>query len=158
MSASMPAMTPKLKATLEQIRNPGWLCFVWCGLTAGASLLAVPAIFAADTATRPIALDVARQVFLLLGKVELGLLVALLVLIRSSGRTVTFWAYGAVLALIVIAQTAWLVPELSSRTDMIIAGREPPPSIAHAAYSISGLVKLAVLLACGFAARGPSKP
>ena len=59
------------------------------------------------------------------------------------------WSVSAVLALIMLGQAAWLIPELSSRTDMIIGGNEPPPSIAHAAYSISTLVKLGLLFGLG---------
>lgn len=131
-------------------RNPAWVCFIWFGLTAGVSLLAVTAIFSAETATRPIALDVARTVFLALSKAEFVLLILLLILVRTSHRSAQLWAYCGVIALILIAQSAWLVPELSARTDSIVAGVEPEPSIAHAAYSISGLIKLLLLLITGF--------
>ena len=139
-------------------RNPAWVCFIWFGLTAGVSLLAVAAIFTAETATRPIALDVARTVFLALSKAEFVLLIVLLILVRASHRSAELWAFCGVLALILIAQSSWLIPELSARTDSIVAGVEPEPSIAHAAYSISGLVKLLLLLIAGFASligRGP---
>ena len=77
------------------------------------------------------------------------MLVLLLTLVRVSEQAARLWAWCAVLALIMIAQVAWLIPELSARTDSILAGVEPPPSIAHAAYSISGLVKLACLFILG---------
>ena len=144
---SMPS--PRIKLNVDVLRNPAWVCFVWFGLTAGASLLAVPAIFSAESATRAVSLDVARSVFELLGKAELILLVMLLTLVRVTDQAGRLWAWCAVLALIMIAQVAWLIPELSARTDSILGGVEPPPSIAHAAYSISGLVKLACLFILG---------
>ncbi len=145
--ASMP--TPGIKLNAEVLRSPAWVCFVWFGLTAGASLLAVPAIFSAEAASRAVSLDVARSVFELLSKAELVLLILLLTLVRVADQAGRLWAWCAVLALIMIAQVAWLIPELSARTDSILAGVEPPPSIAHAAYSISGLVKLACLFILG---------
>ena len=145
----MPTPRSKLNVLKTALRSPAWVCFAWFGLTAGASLLAVPAIFSADSASRAISLDVARSVFELLGKAELVMLVLLLTLVRVSDQAAKLWAWCAVLALIMIAQVAWLIPELSARTDSILAGVEPPPSIAHAAYSISGLVKLACLFILG---------
>jgi hypothetical protein len=146
----MPPTRNKLEAIAALARNPAWVCFVWFGLTAGVSLLAVPAIFSAGTATRPISLDVARTVFLALSKAEFVLLILLLMLIRISGHSRQLWAHAGILALIMIAQAAWLIPELSARTDSIIDGVEPAPSFAHAGYSISGLVKLLLLLVAGF--------
>jgi len=51
----------------------------------------------------------------------------------------------------------WLLPELTERTRMILTGTEPPPSIAHAAYSTLELIKLGLLLTLGLAAITPSK-
>lgn len=70
-------------------------------------------------------------------------------MVRVTGRARRWWAMAMALALIQIMQAAWLVPTLSARTDMVIAGNEPPPSIAHAAYSTSSLVKLGLLFAMG---------
>lgn len=148
----MPPIPGRLKAALEQVRNPAWVCFVWFGLTAGISLLEAPVKFTAPTITRPVALDVGRVVFLALNKVELVLLVLLLVLVRVSGGARDLWAYCGVLALIMIAQSAWLLPELAARSESIVAGVEPGPSIAHGAYAVTELLKLVLLLVLGFRA------
>lgn len=131
------------------LRNPAWVCFTWFGMTAGISLLATPARFSAPTVTREIALDVGRAVFTVLNRAELVALIALLLIVRLSKRARYWWAICAVLALIVIAQSAWLLPELAERTREIVAGNEPPPSIAHAAYSTLELIKLGLLLILG---------
>lgn len=146
----MPGTPRKLNAIIGRLANPAWVCFVWFGVTAGAALLAVTAIFAADAATRPVSLDIARTLFERLVGVEFVFLVTLLLLIRSTGRATKLWAVSGLLALIMIGQAAWLIPELSARTDMILSGNEPPPSIAHAAYSSSTLIKLGLLLFVGF--------
>lgn len=113
-------------------------------------MIATPVRFTAVSITRPVALDVGRVVFAALNKAELLALVLLLLIVRVSGLARRWWHVCAVLTLIVLAQGAWLIPELAARTDMIIAGREPPPSYAHAIYSSLELVKIGVLLFCGF--------
>ncbi len=141
-------------SVLGRIRNallhPAWVCFTWIGLTVGISMLATPVRFAAGSITRPVALDVGRVVFAALNKAELAALVALLIVVRVSGRSSTWWAWCGLLILIVLAQGAWLIPELSARTDVILAGGTPPPSNAHAIYSTLELTKIGVLLFLGF--------
>ena len=142
-------ITARIRAALG---NPGWVCLVWFGMTAGVSLLAVPAQFGAPAATRPVSLDVARVVFTALNKAELVALIVLLIVIRVSGNARNWWAAGSVLAFIMLLQTVWLLPELAERSRMILSGSEPPPSIAHAAYSTLELAKLGILLILGLAA------
>ena len=130
--------------------NPAWVCFTWAGMTVGISMLATPVRFTAVSITRPVALDVGRVVFAALNKAELLALVLLLIIVRVSGRSRELWAWCAILILIVLAQGAWLIPELAARTDIIMAGGEPPPSSAHAIYSSLELIKIGLLLFLGF--------
>jgi hypothetical protein len=140
-----------MKGQLKKVLgNPAWISFVWFGMTAGISLLATPVRFTAETITRPVALDVGRVVFAALNKAELVALIILLVIVRVSASAKKSWVFAFALALIVLTQGAWLIPELSSRTDMIIAGSEPPPSVAHGVYSTLELVKLGLLGWLGF--------
>lgn len=103
----------------------------WFGMTVDVSLLATPIRFTASTITQPVALDVGRVVFAALNKAEFVALIFLL--IHVSGRAGEFLAPSFALALVLLAQATWLLPELSARTDQIIAGVEPATSIAHAA-------------------------
>lgn len=135
---------------LKVVRNPAWICLIWFGMTAGISLLATPVRFSASTITRPIALDVGRVVFIALDRAEFVALIILLILVRVSGFAKEFWAGCGALALILMAQSMWLLPELSARTQQIIAGTEPPPSYVHGLYSILELSKLLLLLYLGF--------
>lgn len=134
--------------------SPAWVCFLWVGLTVGVSMIATPVRFTATTITRPVALDVGRVVFAALNKAELAALVLLLIVVRLSGAAGRWWAMCSALALIVLAQGIWLIPELASRTDVIIAGGEPPPSYAHAIYSTLELLKIGLLMTFGFLALG----
>lgn len=135
---------------LTVIRNPAWVCLIWFGMTAGISLLATPIRFSASTITRSVALDVGQVVFAALNKAEFVALIILLVLVRLSGKARELWAGCGALTLILIAQSMWLLPELSARTQQIIAGAVPPPSYVHGAYSIFELSKLLLLLYLGF--------
>ena len=141
----------------KAIGNPAWVAFLWVGIVLGVSMIATPVRFTATTITREIALDVGRVVFAALNKVELLLLITLLIVVRLSGLAAKWWALCAVLALIVMAQNVWLTPELATRTDIVLAGGEPPPSYAHAIYSSLELTKIGVLLFFGFSMLGHEK-
>lgn len=143
---------------LNLVRNPGWVAFVWFGMTAGISILATPVRFGVATLSRPVALDVARAVFAALNKAEFVALILLLILLRTSGMARRLLAACGALALILIAQSAWLLPLLSARTDQVIAGMEPASSPAHAIYSILELTKLALLVFVGFRATAAALP
>ena len=140
----------KTRKFVHLIRNPAWICFLWFGLVVGVSMLATPVRFSAESITRPVALDVGRVVFAALNKAEIVALIVLLIIMRVSPQAKRLWAFGFTLALIVLVQAIWLIPELAARTDLILQGIEPPPSIAHAAYSILELAKLGLLAWLGF--------
>ncbi len=126
------------------------MCFVWFGMTAGVSMLATPVRFTAPLITRPVALDIGRVVFSALNKAELIALVILLIVVRVSGRARELWMQCSALVLILLAQSVWLLPQLSERSQQIIAGVEPAPSMLHASYSTLELLKLLMLLYLGF--------
>lgn len=146
----MPVNASRLKVLKQNLQNPSWLSFVWFGMTAGISLLAAPVKFTAPALTREAALSVGRVVFGALNKAELVALIVLLILVRISGRSRELFGACAVLIVILIAQSAWLLPELSSRTQSIVQGIEPGPSIAHGTYAVLELLKLLLLLYIGF--------
>ena len=118
---------------------------------AGVSLLATPIKFTAPLATRAVALDIGRVTFLALNTAELVALVLALITVRISGRARRWWGVMAVLTLIVLAQSVWLLPELAERAAMVASGIEPPPSHLHATYSILELTKLGILFVSGLA-------
>lgn len=118
-------------------------------MTVGVSLIATPVRFTAGSITRPVALDVGRVVFAALNQAEFLALVLLLVIVRVAGRSAHLWAGCSALALIVLAQGAWLIPELAARTDIILAGGQPPPSYAHPIYATLEIAKISILLFIG---------
>jgi hypothetical protein len=127
----MPVSRQSLKDLWRSAANPAWLCFAWFGMTAGISLLEAPVKFTAPTITREIALDVGRVVFAALNQAELIALILLLILTRISGGAKHLW--------IGIGQ-------------LIVAGLDPGPSMAHGTYAVLELLKLLLLLFLGFRA------
>lgn len=141
---------PHWKELSRALRNPAYVCFIWFGMTAGVSLLATPVRFTAPLITRPVALDIGRVVFAALNKAELIALLILLIVVRVSGRARELWLQCSALILIVLVQSVWLLPRLAERSQQIISGVEPTPSMLHGTYSVLELLKLVVLLYLGF--------
>jgi hypothetical protein len=139
---------------LNSLKNPAWLSFLWLGISLGVAGIATPVRFATASLSREVAAEVGRNVFVALNRVELALLVALLILVRVTGRARQCLLAGAGLAAIVIVQSAWLLPELAVRADLIAAGGSPPETAAHSLYGALEIAKYALLLWIGFGALG----
>jgi hypothetical protein len=124
------------------------LLLVWAGLVAGVSFLATPAKFRSRQLSRPVALDVGRCTFAVLGRVELAFAVA----IAAAAALSPLLSPGERLAVqipaaFVLAQFLWLRPRLDRRTRRIIDGADLPPSPLHVAFIGSETLKLCSLLA-----------
>ncbi|HKL62628.1 MAG TPA: hypothetical protein VJ883_04620 [Woeseiaceae bacterium] len=134
--------------------SPGPVLLVWLGVVIGISFIEAPVKFTAPTLTRPVAFDVGRVVFTALNRTELVLFALTLVLGYVAERRRLFWIATVVLAAMLAAQTLWLLPELVARSEMVIAGSEPPPSIAHGAYAGIEVTKALLLAGLGVYALG----
>ena len=145
----MPALSAKLKDLARPLSQPAWLCFLWLGLTAGISLLESPLRFTVATLPREAAFDLGQVVFNALNTVELVLLLILAVLVGISGNARQLRLGFALLALMVAVQSIWLLPELTERAAMVVAGIDPPVSIVHRAYVTTEITKLLTLFWLG---------
>ena len=121
----------------------------WAGLVVGVSFLATPVKFRAESLSLPVALDVGRQTFHLMGRVEIALAVgmvavAVLLAIRQGVGVWVGAAIGLVI-IIVIAQALVLLPRLDARTSAIIDGEVLASSRLHLVYVASEIIKLATL-------------
>ncbi|MEZ5246023.1 MAG: DUF4149 domain-containing protein [Acidimicrobiales bacterium] len=126
------------------------LAWVWMGIVIGVSFLATPVKFTADSLTRPVALDVGRATFHALAYLEWTLVACLAIVLWQAvgaGRRPSERALVAagVVTVIVVLQSAWLIPALDERVASIIAGTEPPPSHLHTLYGIAEVTKVAAL-------------
>jgi len=125
-------------------------CLIWAGLVIGVSFLATPAKFLAPSLSLLPALDVGRQTFFVLNRVELilGLVLATVPLWSSAPRSarLLIWVVPGLLA---VVQAAWLLPMLDARVEQLMAGGVPAPSPLHQVYIGVELAKLALLLGLG---------
>ncbi len=126
------------------------LCFIWFGIVVGISVIEAPAKFKAPSLTREVGLDVGRIVFGVLNKTEIVIYVLVVLLAVFRRQTKYIWTGVGLLGVILLMQSAWLLPDLSARTDLILAGETPEASHTHALYAALELVKLIVLMLVGF--------
>jgi hypothetical protein len=122
------------------------LAAIWFGMLLGVSFLATPAKFLAPSLSLPVALDVGRHTFAVFNKAEWILAALLLGFALAQARTWLFMTAAVIAALLVAAETLWLLPLLDERVGMIIAGQQPGPAHLHAVYVAFEVTKLVALL------------
>lgn len=132
-------------------RGRGWsigglvIASLWFGLLLGVSFLATPVKFLAPSLTLPVALDIGRHTFAVLNKIEWVTAVLLLFLLLGGCRSWLANAAAIIAALLVLAETVWLLPALDQRVSLIIAGQPLPISSDHNIYIAIDIMKLAAL-------------
>lgn len=121
---------------------------VWMGLILGLSFIETPLKFLAPGITVPLGLGIGRLVFWSLAIAGWALLLAMTVVAFARPRSVGSSRVLLVAVWVVlIVQTAAIRPALNARSDVIIAGGDPGPSILHYLYIGTDLVLLSLLLA-----------
>lgn len=124
--------------------------FVWFGLVLGLSFIEAPLKFQAPGITLPLGLGIGRLVFFVLNKIEIVLALLLIFSVirrRPAGKFVS-GAVGAIV-LILLLETAWLLPALELRAEQVINGTATPFSSTHLFYIAFDAIKLVLLLAAG---------
>jgi len=131
-------------------RSAACIALTWLGMVLGISFLEAPVKFMAPSVTLEIGLDIGRYVFGVFNKVEcvLALVIAILLIIvrRKDLSMVPIGLAWLSLAL----QTAWLLPVLEARTEVIIQGQTPAPSVSHTIYVVLEVIKAVSLAVYGF--------
>ena len=130
-------------AFLQKLLPPVWLGMI-CAIAMEAQLK-----FQAPGITRELGLGIGKIVFTALNRVECAIAILLLItffVFKNARRTQTVFA---VILLILLAQTVWLIPSLIERIDLITSGQTVlPDSSSHffyIAFEICKMVLLAVL-------------
>jgi hypothetical protein len=123
--------------------------FVWLGMVVAISFIEAPLKFRAPGVTLQVGLGIGRLVFRALNGVELLLaaVTAVAFIVRPPGVGAVVAAAVAVIALLV--QVLLVRPQLTKRSDAVLAGGEAPRSHAHLAYVGFELVKVAALVIAG---------
>jgi hypothetical protein len=119
---------------------------VYAGVVFGVDFIATPVKFMAPHLTLPVALEVGRATFHVLNRAEWGTLLLLAMWSAVARPAAQWYAVWAVTALIVALESAWLLPLLDHRVEVIRhGGRLPPPGLHRLYIALEGL-KIAVLL------------
>lgn len=131
----------------------------WAGFVSSISFMEAWLKFQAPGVTLPVGLGIGKLVFTALNRVEwlFLLLLAALVFPRFKKLPKKFVYFIFFLILILSIQTFWLLPELTSRAELIIAGNLPGKSNVHLFFGIVEVLKVALLIYLGFSSFRMSK-
>lgn len=118
---------------------------IWAGACIGANMIAAPAKFQVADLTRPVALQVGRMQFQWVGYLEYLLaIIAALATLTATPRTRLM--VGVAITLFIV-QRLIILPQLSQRTNQIIAGTNPQGSSLHLYFILCELTKIIALMA-----------
>ncbi|MFJ2662844.1 hypothetical protein ACIO14_00725 [Nocardia fluminea] len=123
--------------------------FVWLGMVSAISFVEAPLKFRAPNVTLVIGLGIGRLVFRALNIVETvwATILVVTLLLGLPGTDATVAVTIAVLALAV--QVIVVRPQLTRRTDAVLAGLHAPRSHGHYVYIALEVVKTIALLVGG---------
>jgi hypothetical protein len=123
--------------------------FTWVGFVCAISFMEAWLKFRAAGVTLPVGLGIGRLVFQALNKVEWVLAIAIVVDLLWKRQLSLPLAYAAVPVVILIIQTAWLLPALDVRAMLTIHGQAPGPSNLHFIYVAFEAIKVGALMLLG---------
>ncbi len=135
----------KFAALLQRILPPLW-CGMVCAIAAEAQLK-----FLAPGITRELGLGIGKIVFTTLNRAECVMAVILAIAFFAFRAMKAARIIFAAIAIVLLAQTFWMIPLLIERIDLITAGQAPPASPIHFVYIIFEILKLGLLLALSVA-------
>ena len=121
----------------------------WLGFFMAISFMEAPLKFTAPGISMAQGLQIGRIVFKSLNICEWAFLVIILLtcLMKKTSR------YGfyliAAISIILVLETAWLLPVLDAHAAMVIGGQQPPDHMEHWAYVVLEIIKVPVLLLIG---------
>ena len=121
---------------------------IWLGMVLGISFLEAPLKFRAPNITLPLGLGIGKLVFTALNKFESVFTVLLMIWGASqykSLNTALLITLG-LLVLLIVVQSFWLLPILSTRADQLIAGVEIAKTNHHFYYVAMEIIKVGFLL------------
>lgn len=125
--------------------------FIWIGLVLGISFLEAWLKFKAPGVTTAIGLGIGRIVFRALNKLEWLLAIALATIAITRQELSISIGNVMLLAIVVIllVQTAWLLPALDARAQKVINNQQVGPSRLHLIFIAAELIKVGLLFTVG---------
>ena len=129
-----------------------FLPMLWLGMVLAISFLEAPLKFRAPGITVPLGLGIGRLVFRALNSAEISIAALLIVaiLIVAPGPAPATWL-GIALA-ILTGQLLVIRPQLTRRSDRVLAGADLPRSHAHFCYIGLEIAKAVTLIGLAIAA------
>jgi hypothetical protein len=126
--------------------------FIWIGFVCAISFMEAWLKFRAPGVTLPIGLGIGRLVFGALNKVEwvLAIIVCASAIIYGKPYLTVANICLAIIVLILVLQTAWLLPALDARAGLHIQNKPLPKSNLHFWFVGAELVKVAGLFIAAF--------
>ena len=123
--------------------------FVWLGMVLAISFIETPLKFRAPGVTLQIGLGIGRLVFRALNACELALAAVVAGCFAVMPPTIGIAVAAAVAVVALLAQVLAVRPQLTRRSDTVLAGGEGPRSRAHWVYVGLEIVKVVALLIAG---------
>lgn len=123
--------------------------FTWIGFICAISFMEAWLKFRAPGVTLPIGLGIGRLVFAALNKVEWVFAAAILISNIRVAKKLNINPFYIVAILILIIQTAWLLPGLDARAVLYIEGKTVPHSNLHLYYAVAEGIKFIALFIFG---------
>ncbi|HVW99518.1 MAG TPA: hypothetical protein VHA52_03625 [Candidatus Babeliaceae bacterium] len=135
------------KQTVLLIRST--TAIFWLGFFMAISFMEAPLKFTAPNLSMAEGLQIGKIVFKSLNSCEWSFLIIILLTcaVKKTSR-IGFYLIAAV-SIILVTETAWLLPILDANADKIINGRLPTGNIAHWGYIILEVIKVPLLLLIG---------
>lgn len=124
--------------------------FIWFGCIGAISFMEAPLKFTAPNITIPLGLGIGRIVFQTLNKIEIALAVLMIISLFVKRPKTKFPFYSfAVIFILLILETVWLLPVLDARATEVINGTAAPFSNSHFIYIVFDAIKFLLLFALG---------
>lgn len=128
------------------------ILFFWSGFVCAISFMEAWIKFRAKGVSLPIGLSIGKKVFHALNRMEwiflLLYFICFIFMYKMVLQMVT--VLSMLLLFILIVQTAYLLPKLDQRADLIIEGKNIEKSHLHFYYVALELIKVLLLLILGF--------
>jgi hypothetical protein len=123
--------------------------FLWLGMVLAISFLEAPLKFRAPNVTLAIGLGIGRLVFRALNTVEVVFAAVILATAIANRPTAGVMAAIAVACVVLALQIVVVRPQLTRRSDQVLAGLDAPRSRGHYVYIGLEAIKVLALAAAG---------
>lgn len=121
----------------------------WLGFFMAISFMEAPLKFTAPGLSMAQGLQIGRIVFGALNVCE-WVFLAIVLLTCIAKRTTRYGFYLIIMiSIILMLETAWLLPVLDAHATLVIKGQQPPGHLEHWVYIILEVIKIPVLLLIG---------